>query len=105
MRFPLRTPLALTAATVGVAAAAIAAPAAMAAPATIGWDNGSDTTSSINQGEAVTWDVQGGGHNIDVTRAPRPSRAPTARTPSARSTRTPSTSRAPTSSSATTTAR
>ena len=70
MRFPLRTPVALTAATLGVAAAAIAAPAAMAAPATIAWDNGSDTTSAINQGEAVTWDVQGSGHNIDVISGP-----------------------------------
>src|SRR3954462_13354659 len=70
MRLSLRTPLALTAAAFSVAAAAIAAPAAMAAPATIAWDNGSDTTSTINQGEAVTWDVLDSGHNIDVYQGP-----------------------------------
>ena len=64
----MRFPIALTAA--GLAAFAVAAPAATAAPATIAWDNGSDTTSAINQGESVTWDVQGGGHNIDVISGP-----------------------------------
>jgi plastocyanin len=66
MRFPLRAPLALAA---GLATFAAAAPA-MANPATVAWDNGSDTTSTINQGEAVTWDVQGSGHNIDVFQGP-----------------------------------
>src|SRR4051794_37282761 len=70
MRLSLRSPLALTAAAFSVAAVAIAAPAAMAAPATIAWDNGSDTTSTINQGEAVTWDVLDSGHNIDVYQGP-----------------------------------
>jgi plastocyanin len=60
-------PLALTA---GLATFAVAVPAALAASATIAWDNGSDTTTSINQGESVTWDVQGGGHNVDVYSGP-----------------------------------
>jgi plastocyanin len=59
-------PLALTA---GLATFAVASPA-MAAPATIDWQGGSNTTSAINAGEAVTWNVVEGGHNVDVISGP-----------------------------------
>jgi plastocyanin len=52
------------------AAALVAAPAAHAAPVTIDWKEPSKTTSSINAGEAVTWNVVEGGHNVDVTTGP-----------------------------------
>jgi hypothetical protein len=53
----------------GIATLALASPA-VADPATIAWDNGSDTTSTINQGESVTWDVLDSGHNVDVYQGP-----------------------------------
>jgi hypothetical protein len=53
----------------GLATLSLAAPA-VANPVTIAWDNGSDTTSSINQGESVTWDVLDSGHNVDVYQGP-----------------------------------
>jgi plastocyanin len=68
MRFPLRTPLALTA---GLASLALAAPA-MAAPATVEvGDNffGTDNVT-VNTGEAVTWNWTGAGHNVDFTAGP-----------------------------------
>jgi plastocyanin len=51
-------------------AALAVAPAAHAAPATIDWQSGSSTTSAINAGEAVTWNVVEGGHNVDVISGP-----------------------------------
>src|SRR3954468_393625 len=62
----MRKPLVIA---TGIATLALASPA-VADPATIAWDNGSDTTSSINQGEAVTWDVLDSGHNVDVYQGP-----------------------------------
>jgi plastocyanin len=49
---------------------ALAAPAAHAAPATIDWQEPSNTNSAINQGESVTWNVVESGHNIDVVSGP-----------------------------------
>src|SRR3954470_14301181 len=68
MRFPLRTPLALTA---GLASLALAAPA-LAAPATVEvGDNffGTDNVT-VNTGEAVTWNWTGGGHDVDFVSGP-----------------------------------
>src|SRR4051812_36802911 len=68
MRFPLRTPVALTALTAGLATLAIAAPA-LAAPAAVDvGDNffGTDNVT-VNTGEAVTWNWVGSGHNVDFT--------------------------------------
>src|SRR3954447_19556286 len=62
----MRKPLVIA---TGIATLALASPA-VADPATIAWDNGSDTTSSIKQGEAVTWDVLDSGHNVDVYQGP-----------------------------------
>src|SRR3954463_13087478 len=55
----------------GAATLSVASPAA-AAPATVVVKNDSFTPKSvtINSGEAVTWDVQEGGHNIDVYQGP-----------------------------------
>jgi plastocyanin len=71
MRFPLRTPVALTAAAAGLASLAIAAPA-LAAPAAVDvGDNffGTDNVT-VSTGEAVTWNWVGGGHNVDFISGP-----------------------------------
>src|SRR3954451_928900 len=62
----MRKPLVIV---TGLATLALASPA-VADPATIAWDNGSDTTSSINQGEAGTWDVLHSGHHVYLYQGP-----------------------------------
>ena len=53
----------------GAATLAVASPA-MAANVTIDWKDPSKTTSQINAGESVTWNVVEGGHNVDVYQGP-----------------------------------
>jgi plastocyanin len=60
---------------------ALAAPAAHAAPATIDWQKPTDANVSVNQGEAVTWNVVEGGHNIDVVSGPETFRSTTGKDP------------------------
>jgi plastocyanin len=59
-------PLAVAAGVVSLAAAGTAS----AAPVTIDWKDPSKTTSTINTGESVTWNVVEGGHNVDVVSGP-----------------------------------
>jgi plastocyanin len=80
MRFPLRAPLVVTA---GVAALAVAAAPASAAPQTVVVNNHSFTADAVtvNTGEAVTWNVQESGHNIDVISGPAAWRSTTGKEP------------------------
>jgi plastocyanin len=51
-------------------AALVATAPAAAAPATIDWREPVTSNPSINAGEAVTWNVVEGGHNVDVYSGP-----------------------------------
>src|SRR4051794_7583672 len=66
---PMRHPR-TAALTASIFTALAIAPAAHAAPATINWQDPSDTTTTVNQGESVTWNVVESGHNIDVISGP-----------------------------------
>lgn len=70
MRPRASVPAALT--TAIAAALAMAATPAWAAPATVVLDNNDFMPGAVtvNTGEAVTWDVRDGGHNIDVWEGP-----------------------------------
>src|SRR3954470_18876666 len=59
----------LTLAFAGAAPLAVASPA-MAANVTIDWQKPSQTTSQINTGESVTWNVVESGHNVNVYQGP-----------------------------------
>src|SRR4051794_1229242 len=59
----------LTLAFAGAATLAVASPA-MAANVTINWQKPSQTTSQINTGESVTWNVVESGHNVNVYQGP-----------------------------------
>src|SRR3954465_7419135 len=59
----------LTLAFAGATPLAVASPA-MAANVTIDWQKPSETTSQINVGESVVWNVVEGGHNVDVLSGP-----------------------------------
>jgi plastocyanin len=76
----MRLPLLVSA---GLAALAVAAPAASAAPQSVVVNNHSFTADAVtvNTGEAVTWDVQESGHNIDVISGPAQWRSTTGKEP------------------------
>src|SRR3954469_3433863 len=59
----------LTLAFAGATTLAVASPA-MAANVTINWQKPSQTTSQINTGESVTWNVVESGHNLNVYQGP-----------------------------------
>jgi plastocyanin len=67
MRLPLSASLTLC---TGLFAGLVAAGPAAAAPATIDWREPVTANPTINAGEAVTWNVVEGGHNVDVFAGP-----------------------------------
>src|SRR5436305_14698988 len=67
----MRLPKTIPAAAVALGAFAFANPA-LAAPATVAVNNQSFNAKAVtvNAGDAVTWDFQEGGHNVDVVSGP-----------------------------------
>src|SRR6266576_2310733 len=73
MRRP--TPIAAAAAGIASVAAIAVAGTALAQPATINWQecfksSAPENNPTVNVGEAVTWNVTEGGHNIDIYKGP-----------------------------------